>query len=40
MKRKFNLSFSTRLYLWATLLILITFSGIAAIFHTYSSQRE
>ena len=34
MKRKFNLSFSTRLYLWATLLILITFSGIAAIFHT------
>lgn len=38
--RKFNLNFSTRLYLWTTLLILVTFSGVAAIFYAYNNKRE
>lgn len=38
--RKITLDFATRLYLWTTLVILVTFCGIAAIFRSYSDDRE
>ena len=37
---KIVLDFSTRLYLWTTVLILVTFGGIALMFHTYGMERE
>lgn len=39
-KSKINLNFSTRLYLWTTLLILVTFGAVAAIFNAYNNERE